>query len=111
MNFKCDPTAVPDLDDPNASIFNIPVHHGIDVRFQIRVYMLNDISVLHSISQYRLHLRLRPNSDFTSVTVQLQKAKRDDDGRIVLVKSYHDMKSTGQRKAVCSPFWGIPDCF
>ena len=105
------PTAA-DWDDPNASIANISsVHHSLDVRFQIRTYTLNDISVLHTISQYRLYLRLRPNLGFATVTVQLQKAKRDDDGRIVLVKSYHDKQSTGQRRAVCAPFSEIPAIF
>ena len=87
LNFQYDPTTFPDLDNPNASIVNIHVHHGIDVRFQIWTYTLNDISVLHPFSQCRIYISLHPNSGFTSVTVQLQKEKHDDDGQIVLVKS------------------------
>ena len=111
LNAQHDTTAVPGLDDANARIVNIYIHYGIDLRFQIRTYTLNDISVLHPISQYRLYLLLRPNLGFATVTVQLQKAKRDDDGRIVLVKSYHDKQSTGQRRAVCTPFSEIPAFF
>ena len=111
-NFQPNPTTAADWADPNASIANIAsVHHSLDFRFQIRTYTLNDISVLHTISQYRIYLRLRPNLGFATVTVQLQKAKRDDDGRIVLVKSYHDKQSTGQRRAVCTPFSEIPAIF
>ena len=112
LNLQRNPTTAADWDDPNASIFNIaPVHHSPDVLFQIRTYTLNDISVLHPISQYRLYLRLHPNLGFATVTVQLQKAKRNDDGRIVLVKSYHDKQSTGQRRAVCAPFPKVPAIF
>ena len=111
LNAQHDTTAVPGLDDPNASIVNIFIHYGIDLRFQIRTYTLHDISVLHPISQYRLYLRIRPNSGFATVTVQLQKAKHKDDGRIVLVKSYHDKQSAGQRRAVCAPFSEIPAIF
>ena len=112
LNAQLDTTAVPGLDDPNESIVNIaPVHHSIDVLFQIRTYRLNDISVLHPITQYRIYIRPHTNSAFATVTVQLQKAKRDDDGRMVLVKSYHDKQSTGQRRAVCAPFSEIPAIF
>ena len=31
LNVQHDPTADRDLDDPNASIVNIPVHHGDDL--------------------------------------------------------------------------------
>ena len=107
LNLQRNPTTAADWDDPNASIGYIsPVHHSIDVRFQIGTYTLKDISVLETINQYRINIRPHKNSAFATVTVQLQKAKRDEDGRIVLVKSYHDMKSTGQRKAVCSSFFG-----
>ena len=112
LNFQRNPTTAADWDDPNASIVNTaPVHHSPDLWFQIRTYTLNDISVLHTISQYRINLHPHPNSVFATVTVQLQKAKHDDDGRIVLVKSYHDKESTGQRKAVCAPFLEIPAIF
>ena len=103
LNAQHDTTAILGLDDPNASIVNIPIHHGIDLWFQIRTYMLNDIPILHPISQYYLYLHLHPNLAFTSVTVQLQKVKCDDNGWIVLIKSYHDKQSTGQRREVCAP--------
>ena len=112
LNLQRNPTMSTDWDDPNASIVNIaPVHHSIDVLFQIRTYTLNDISVLHPITQYRIYIRPHTNSAFATVTVQLQKAKRDDDGRMVLVKSYHDKQSTGQRRAVCAPFSKVPAIF
>ena len=112
LNLQSNLPMVPDWDDPNASIVNIgPVNHSLDVRFQIRTYTLNDISILHPISQYHLYLRLHPNLGFATVTVQLQKAKRNDGGRIVLVKSYHDKQSTGQQRAVCTPFSEIRPIF
>ena len=88
----------PSLDDPDARTVNITlIHHRLmsDSRYaSTHVTILNFFRKLVNITFQRSH----SNSTWHTITVQLHRAERHDN-RVFLVKTYHGVRSPGQRDA------------